>query len=74
MHIAVVGGAGLCIQQWWVGLDHAFSSGGWDWTMHSAVVGGAGPCIQQWWVELNYASSSGCGAGLCIQLNPSQLN
>ena len=45
MHIAVVGGAGPCIQQWWVGL-------------HTAMMGGAGLCIQQWWVGLDYAYGS----------------
>ena len=54
MHTAVVGGAGPCIQQWWVGagpciqqwwmgLNYAYSGGRWDWTTHIAVVGGAGP-------------------------------
>ena len=55
MHAAVVGGAQPCIQQWRVGLVHAYSSGGWGWTMHTAVAGEAG--MQQWWG----------GTGLCMQ-------
>ena len=37
VYAAVVGGAGPCMQQWWVGLVHAAVVGG-GWTMQAAVV------------------------------------
>ena len=62
-HAGGLGGAGHCIQQCWVGLDHACSSVECGWTMHAGGLGVAGHCIQQWWVRLDHAYT--CTHYLC---------